>query len=282
MTNKWQRWKNIMKAYPFEEKRLAKWKPPYIIQPKYDGFRCRAVPVETGSGFEYLLLSSEEHIFYSVPHINEELARLKLRSELDGELYCHNMGFDKISSIVSRTVNLHQDHKAIQFHIFDVINEKPQVERLLFIEQLKGLSPWIQVSPFWLCYSLDEVMKTYDNILRSGYEGIIARHQLTPYERKRSTMMMKFKPKAEDTYPIVGYKEEHDIYGTPKDRLGALVCDSGNGHTFDVGTGFSDDTRYELWCKRDLLVGKQATVQYQHLTEGKQKPRFPVFVSIIN
>ena len=44
----WQRWKGIMKASPFEEKRLTKWNPPYIIQPKYDGFRCRAIPLMTG------------------------------------------------------------------------------------------------------------------------------------------------------------------------------------------------------------------------------------------
>ena len=65
----WQRWKNIMKCYPFEEKRLAKWKPPYIVQPKFDGVRCRAIPTDTG----YLLVSSEENVIFSVPHINEEL-----------------------------------------------------------------------------------------------------------------------------------------------------------------------------------------------------------------
>ena len=54
-----------MKAVPFEQKRLNKWEPPYILQPKYDGVRCRAVPVENG----YLLLSSEENVVFSVPHI---------------------------------------------------------------------------------------------------------------------------------------------------------------------------------------------------------------------
>ena len=49
-----------MKAYPFEEKRLAKWRPPFIVQPKYDGVRCRAVPIQQpGFGTGYILLSSE-------------------------------------------------------------------------------------------------------------------------------------------------------------------------------------------------------------------------------
>ena len=62
-----QRWKGIMKCVPFEEKRLAKWKPPYIVQPKFDGNRCVNEPLENTS----LLLSSEENLFFSVPHINE-------------------------------------------------------------------------------------------------------------------------------------------------------------------------------------------------------------------
>jgi len=87
---KWQRWKGIMKCYPFEEKRLAKWQPPYIVQPKYDGVRCRAVPIPGGG---YILLSSEENVIYSVPHILDWLNRVQLTTELDGELYCHGMSF---------------------------------------------------------------------------------------------------------------------------------------------------------------------------------------------
>ena len=83
MPPKWQRWKGIMKAYPFEEKRLAKWEPPYIVQPKYDGVRCRAVPLDNG---DFLLLSSEENPIFSVPHINEALKCCAPQWELDGEL----------------------------------------------------------------------------------------------------------------------------------------------------------------------------------------------------
>lgn len=272
----WQRWKNIMKAVPFEEKRLAKWSPPYIVQPKYDGFRCRAVKIENG----YLLLSSEENIFYSVPHINEAVESLGMQSELDGELYCHGMSFDTLSSIVSRTVNIHPGHDHIEYHVFDVVNSQPQIERLLFIEKLKDLNKYIKVSPFWICHSLDDIMRTYDKILALGYEGIIVRHLHNAYERKRSIFVMKFKPKKEDDYEIVGVVEELSIDKTPKDQLGALVCSSGDGNVFSVGTGFSEEERKNLWDIKEALIGMNAKIQYQHLTSGRNVPRFPVFVKI--
>ena len=61
----------IQLAYPFEEKRLAKWQPPYIVQPKFDGDRCSNTPLPSAP----LLLSSEENPFFSVPHINEQLTK---------------------------------------------------------------------------------------------------------------------------------------------------------------------------------------------------------------
>jgi DNA ligase 1 len=279
----YQRWKGIMKAYPFEERRLAKWNPPYIVQPKYDGIRCRAVPLQTGvNGDEYLLLSSEENILFSVPHLNRIISdRIKPRVELDGELYCHGMSFEQITSITSRTVNIHPDAIKIQYHIFDIIVDGvPQIKRLITLESLRGVSPWLVVAPFHICGSLDEVLKAYDSIISQGYEGIIVRHTDAPYERKRSTWVMKFKPKQEDDYEIVGSVEEVSIDGNPKDRLGALVCKSGDGNLFNVGTGFTDEQREQLWSIRDILPGEIAKVKYQHITSGKAVPRFPVFVEV--
>jgi DNA ligase 1 len=280
MASNFQRWKGIMKAYPFEESRLAKWAPPYIVQPKFDGVRCRSIPIQTGpKGNEVMLLSSEENVIYSVPHINYALQGVT--AELDGELYCHGMSFEEIISITSRTVNIHPDHKKIQFHVFDIVNEEPQMKRSIIIENLRGINPLIQVAPFWVCSSLDEVLKTYDQIINLGYEGIIVRHTQAPYIRKRSTFVMKFKPKKEDTYEIIGFVEEESKHNVPKCSLGSFILDSGDGSTFNVGSGFSADQRHSYWDHREELIGKSVRVKYQHLTSGKKVPRFPVFVEVI-
>ena len=278
----YQRWKNIMKCYPFSEERLAKWAAPFIVQPKLDGVRCRVVPLSRASGEGCLLLSSEENVIFSVPHLNEIIGKLNLKAELDGELYCHGMSFEQIVSITSRSVNLHPDYQRIQFHCFDVVNKEPQLKRSLIIENLRNITPYIVVVPFWLCSTLDEVMRTYDKLMESGYEGIIVRHHQAPYELKRSLYVMKFKAKKEDEYEILGYQEEISISGDSKGSLGSLICKSGDGNIFHVGTGFSANQRQDIWNGREDLKGKIAKVKYQHLTTGKQVPRFPVFVEIVS
>lgn len=276
----WQRWKNIMKCVPFEERRLLKWQPPFIVQPKYDGVRCRAIPSSL-ENVGYLLVSSEENIIYSVPHINRMLGDLKLRVELDGELYWHGKSFEEIYSITSRTTNLHPDFLNIQFHVFDIVNELPQMKRTILLESLKGIHRHLRVAPFWLCEDLDEVTRTFDVLVQDGYEGIIVRNFEAPYERKRSTWVMKFKPKKSDEYVICGYEEEISKDGIPKGRLGALWCESGDGEKFKVGTGFNDEQRMKLWDIRGLLNGMTCKVKYQHITSGRGVPRFPVFMEIV-
>jgi DNA ligase-1 len=277
----WQRWKGIMKAYPFEEKRLLKWSPPFIIQPKYDGVRCRAVRLPATG--KWALLSSEENFISSVPHINEALDSCDLSgfNELDGELYVHGWSFESIVSVTSRTVNYHPDYMRIQYHIFDTAEEAAQAQRITTLQHYSYLTHPLVISPFWLANNLQDVMQTFNELIYWGYEGIIVRNAFAPYERKRSLWVMKFKPKQEDQYTIVGYQEEISKDGNHKGTLGSLICDSGDNNTFSVGSGFSAADRADLWRVRDRLVGKQAKVQYQHITPGRKVPRFPVFVEVI-
>ena len=267
MASQWQRWKGIMKCYPFEEKRLAKWEPPYIVQPKYDGVRCRSVFMAHNQST--MLLSSEENVIFSVPHIVATLNKLMLTAELDGELYCHGMSFQNILSITSRSVNLHPEYEIIKFHIFDVVNEEPQMRRQLIVEALRGIHPLLEIAPFHLCEDLDAVKRAYDNLIESGYEGIIIRHKMGPYLKKRSIWVMKFKPKKKDTYDIVGWNEEVSKDGVPKGRIGSLIMASQSGDTFGVSAGLNDESRARFWEIRDELAGKKAVVHYQHLTDKK-------------
>lgn len=281
MSNERPKRTGAMLAYPFEEKRLNKWEPPYIVQPKLDGERCRLL----NDGRTVLLLSSTEEIITSVPHINQLAPRELPRGEFDGELYVHGWTFEEIHSHVSRTVNLHPNHYEVQFHIFDLVSDAPQFERILALreldERLSKTSPFYVV-PSYLAHDLDDVMLARNAFVTQGYEGIIVRHATAPYVRKRSTGMMKLKPSRTDAYLIVGAIEERDKHGNPKGRLGALVCRGDDGTEFRVGSGFTAAQREDLWLNWGHLVGLFVKVEYQALTPGRGCPRFPIFCSIVD
>ena len=275
----------IQLCYPFEEKRLLKWNPPYIIQPKLDGERCRAAYDEE---FGWQLISSELNVFDSVPHINQSLlfSDIPPSIELDGELYAHGLPFEEIHSIVSRTVNLHPNHGIIKFNIFDIVDSNlPQWERLRILRLLQErFTPGLSVVPMHLAENLDGVLKAYDRIVEDGYEGIIIRQLDAPYIRRRSIWVMKFKPKKSDIYEIIGFKQMKDKDGKPKEMLGALICKAPDvDESFDVGSGMTDDFRRENWPedRAAALVGHSLLVEYQHTTPGRGVPRFPVFKEIL-
>lgn len=274
--------KDIMLCYPFEEKRLAKWKPPYIIQPKFDGLRCRAVPTDPSNDECPIVLYSSEGNIFDLPHITSVLEKLPFRFEFDGELYNHELSFETLCSMAKRTVTSHPKAYLVEYHIFDIIAEAPQLQR---IESLKFLSDCfpkpIYRAPTVIARNLEQIMKAYEHFLDNQYEGIIVREHSAPYIRRRSTQIMKFKPKKSDTYKIIGFGEEVSIHGRPKGRLGYLTVIDPEGNSFKVGSGLTEQLRYELWENRGDLLGKKAHVAYQNLTSGKGIPRFPVLLDVI-
>jgi ATP-dependent DNA ligase len=272
-----RRWRNIMKCVPFEESRLLKWKPPYLVQPKLDGDRCWNYPGEHSS-----LLSSEGNMFEYLPHINDQLNRTQLcKLPLDGELYNHELflegGHELIHSICSRKTNIHQRHKEMQLWVFDIKYDLPQHERQEFVNSLTETTN-VKIVPYAVCHSLTDVKKAYDYFVGKGFEGVVIRNWTNQYQdNKRSTFLMKFKPKRSDTYAIVGWNEELSINGEPKGRLGSLILSSQTGDTFSVGAGLDADEKEKLWATRDTLAGKQAMVYYQHMTnKGIPKGTFDI------
>ena len=281
--------KGIMLAYPFDPNRLKRWQRPWAIQPKLDGDRARAM---VGQGNRPVLLSSEEKPIVSLPHIVQELDKCFSSAPtliLDGELYIPGCAHQEIHGIVSRKKELHPNHERVEYHIFDIAVESPdltQEVRTSILEEI--IRPMVKeskalkiVSTDWVS-SPEGISNYLSKFLDEGYEGFILRNRTGIYRPKRSTDMMKFKPRRTDTYEIVGTTEEVSIEGIPKGTLGAFLCKKDN-QIFGVGTGpaLTREARQSLWKDRASLVGKLLVVKYQQLTEGGI-PRFPVAVEIID
>lgn len=284
--------RGVMLCYPFEEKRLKKWNTRFVIcQPKLDGVRCRVILDNESPDSLPVMLSSEQHLISSTPHIMEELIWLKKRLtsegisylELDGELYNPDLSFDEITSITSRTVSLSTEHDLITLQLFDLVNEDNQMARMRQLyDLLHGYSlETIDHVPSTACHGEDEILRALERYLDLGFEGIIIRNPWGHYERKRSMNIMKFKPRKSDIYQIIGFVQERSKTGELRPRLGAWICRApDNGSTFNVGSGMTQEQRRVFWENRDLFIGQFLMVKYQSLTT-KRVPRFPIFSQVL-
>jgi len=280
----------IQLALPFEERRIlnqgrftAQWTPPYLVQPKLNGERCRML-VENG---RCLLLSSSEDIIPAVPHINEQ-GLLLPNGEYDGELYVHGWTWAEIHSVVSREANIHHRSDMMELHLFDIVEDAPQYTR---IGNLCGILnnhnvPHIKRVPTALAESLTQLYTLYDQYIDEGYEGFIVRHMDAPYMRRRSPFMLKFKPKQLDHYKIVALHEAISEDGTPKGMLGAFECIDDMGTHFKVGAGkLSHIDRRVMWEVHmdtpNHYQNQFLEVEYQTKSDKEKVPLFARAVKLI-
>ena len=120
-----------------------------------------------------------------------------------------------------------------------------------------------------------------NDAVAEGYEGIMIKDVDAPYECKRSSFWMKWKPTITVDLEIVGFEQGT---GRNADRLGAIICegeDDGRRIHVNVGSGLSDSDRDQYWAARDSLLGRIVEVQADAVTQnqdGSYSLRFPRFV----
>ena len=114
-----------------------------------------------------------------------------------------------------------------------------------------------------------------------GYEGIMIKDLGAPYQCKRGSHWMKWKPTITVDLAIVGFEE-----GTGRNagRLGALICegtDDGRNIRVNVGSGLSDQDREQYWNDRESLLDHVVEIEADAVTQnqdGTYSLRFPRFV----
>ena len=137
-----------------------------------------------------------------------------------------------------------------------------------------------------VAHTLEDVYQLYDHFIGEGYEGFIIRELGAPYERKRSGAMMKFKPKATDTYKIISVYEAISEDGTPKGMVGGFNCIDDMGVQFSVGAGkLTHLERKDLWEEwldiPNIFASSWLEVEYQTLSDKNKVPLFSRAIRII-
>lgn len=281
----------VMLAKPLTPSLLAEMPTWVIVQAKLDGDRCRAVPYLDGG---YTLYSSQGTIRnFAVPHIAARLSALARElwgsshienwRTFDGELYIHGISHQAIRSVVSRTANLHPDSDKLEFHVFDFISDAQQLKRTKWLMDLgPAIGPWdsVRVVPtFKVPNTMEDIQSAMRQFLDAGYEGVIVRDPLAPYEPKRSSHLLKLKPDKHGEAQCLDFIEAVSLDGDPKGMLGAFLvhCElAGEKKIFRVGAGkLSHAQRTALW--HSDVEPATCTIKFRYLAlTNAGYPREPV------
>jgi DNA ligase-1 len=276
----------------------SKLKGRKLIEKKLDGVRVLAVI----HGVSVNLYSRNGKPFDNFPQIVESIRRISKhltptyggRIVLDGEIIGES--FQALMKQAQRKTDVKTD--GMTYCIFDAM-PFDDFERGYWNAQQHKRTAWLmnnrskfetenclQVMPGFevdldTAEGHDQMRRFADDAVAQGFEGIMIKDLDAPYECKRSSFWMKWKPTITVDLNIVGFEE-----GTGRNagRLGAIICegdDNGRRINVNVGSGLSDANRDEYWSARDQLLGNVVEVEADAVTQnqdGTYSLRFPRFV----
>jgi ATP-dependent DNA ligase len=259
--------------------RSYKMKFPLYVQPKLDGIRCISEFIPTTS--EIKMISRKGTLFTNFENIQNVLYaiignKFDVPVYIDGELYSDELTFEKISGLVRSQTLVSTDReliKKINYHIYDIfIPTTPLLgykERYTILTDLfADVPPMLKLVETEIASSIDDINPLHQKYIEGGYEGIMLRDQLGPYEiDKRSKYLQKYKTFIEEEFEIIGYTDE--------DGMIIFQCKTEQNREFSVRPRGAFETRREMFAKGESYIGKHLTVIFQEYTE-LNVPRFPV------
>lgn len=270
---------------------------------------CRVLLIVTigDSGVGATCYSRNGKVFENFTHIEDQIINnvskiirqggqsfLKEGFVLDGEVIGNT--FQELMRQARRKDNVQADDSV--FNVFDIIPlqdfarghwNMPLERRIKILENLRPVFdelPNVELLPHIMvdldtAAGVDQFHRYCKDMVNDGFEGVMIKSVDAPYECKRNTFWLKYKPTITVDLTVVGVDE-----GTGKNvgKLGALVCegmDDGKFIQVNVGSGFSDEERADFYRDRNLIVGRTVEVLCDVITQsqdGTYSLRFPRFV----
>lgn len=279
------------------------------LEPKLDGVRVLLTVIPGDDGEVVTACYSRNgKIFENFYHIEKQVMenwvkmvrKTKIASELsngfvlDGEVIGNT--FQELMRQARRKENVQAEDSV--FNIFDIIplqdfrrghwnaQLSKRVDALEAMRSVIDTMPNVELLPHIMvdldtAAGKDQLDRYAKDQVNAGFEGIMIKDTNAPYECKRNTFWMKWKPTITVDLTVVGLEE-----GTGRNvgRLGALVCegmDDGKFIQVNVGSGFSDEDRDSYWANSNDIVGRTAEILCDVITQnqdGSYSLRFPRFV----
>jgi DNA ligase-1 len=276
------------------------------LEPKLDGVRVLMMVIPSNSEVTVVSYSRNGKVFENFGHIEQQIrdnfnqliknsnTALAHGFVLDGEVV--GQSFNELMKQARRKTDVQATDSV--FNVFDIIPladfrrgfwNAQLHKRIDILDRMVPTiadMPNVELLPYIVvdldtAEGRDQLNRYSNDMVNAGFEGIMIKHPDAPYECRRSTFWLKWKPVITVDLEVVDVEE-----GTGKNvgRLGALVCrgvDDGKTISVNCGSGFSDDQRDDIWCNRSVVVGQTAEVMADAVSQnqdGTYSLRFPRFV----
>jgi DNA ligase-1 len=281
------------------------------LEPKLDGVRALFTVIPSDFGVTVVCYSRNGKVFENFGHIEDQIhdnwtkmVRACATSDqgrslvdgfvLDGEVIGNS--FQELMRQARRKSDAQADDSVL--NIFDIIplqdfrrghwnaQLRKRIALLDAIRPVIDTLPNVELLPHIMvdldtAAGKDQLERYAKDNVNAGFEGIMIKEMEAPYICKRSTDWMKWKPTITVDLEVIGVEE-----GTGRNlgRVGALVCagvDDGKEIHVNVGSGFSDTDRDNLWADRNLVIGRTCEILCDVITQnqdGTYSLRFPRFV----
>lgn len=284
---------NVMLADKYWEKidKLEQEKPRILVTQKLDGMRCTTIKV----GDKINLMSRSGQLMTGFVEIEHELRELP-DGVYDGEILADlsiDNSLDLFASTVSAARTKDTKKKNMTYNVFDYVKKVEEFVTGMFSESCaqrkqnlenilkKAHCNYIKYVEVLYDgeYNSDIIDKLLNKALSLQQEGIMLNIADAPYQKKRTTDILKVKKMNTVDLFVTNIFEGKGKY---KGTLGGVVVEY-KGQPVGVGSGFSDIQRKMIWEHPESIVGKLIEVQYFEESKdknGKPSLRFPVFKKI--
>lgn len=279
------------------------------LEPKLDGVRVLMMAIYSDDGsITVTSYSRNGKVFENFTHIEDQIrdnfiklirktkiaAQLSVGVVFDGEVIGNS--FQELMRQARRKENVQAEDSV--FNIFDIVplqdfrrghwnaQLSKRIEALEAMRSVIDDMPNVELLPHIMvdldtAAGRDQLDRYAKDQVNAGFEGIMIKDTNAPYECKRNTFWMKWKPTITVDLEVIGVEEGT---GRNEGRLGALVCageDDGKFISVNVGSGFSDTDRDTYWADSQFIIGKTAEILCDVITQnqdGTYSLRFPRFV----
>ena len=274
---------------PLEQVRL-----PVYVSTKLDGIRCVIID---GVAYSRSLKPIRNKYIQSIIG-NEKY------NGFDGELVVGNIYDKDVFQKTTSGVMSEKGEPNFVFYVFDDFTHptSPYSERAdKMRDKVDTLTDHIKFLGQKLIHTVDDIKLVLGKEQSLGGEGLILRNPDGDYKFGRSTpkqqLSIKVKFFEQDEFVVIGFTERmhntnqakinelglqerssHKDNLIPMNTLGSLILKYGDD-SFQMGTGFTDEQRQEIWDNRDKYLGKLTSVRYMSVGL-KDKPRVPSFIGL--